>query len=161
MSLIETLTWQLDKDVEGVESISASCFGSNLTVPAVTPCLPCPSSGQVGGPGLGAAVLVGWSAFVRLSKGETGSVRVSGRRCQHNSICPCCCQLWRKGSEQGLIISLGGMAADCGWCDTERQFCTLRTSCLHPQSTPKTSHESINAYSEKLALVMRLRRGIL
>lgn len=93
--------------------------------------------------------LVSWLvSFCTIVKGGAGSGRGSGRWCQHNSICPCCCQLWRKGSEQGLIISLGETAGDFGRLDTERQFCTHRTSCPHPRLTPNTSYESINIYAE-------------
>lgn len=118
-----------------------------------------PSHGQVGGPGLGDGLLADWSAFVRSSKEKLagrGSGWGSGRRCQHNSICPCCCQLGRKGGEQGLIISLGGRAGDYGRLDTGRQFCTHRTSCPDPRLTLNASYESINVYAEKWTEVMRL-----
>lgn len=79
---------------------------------------------------------------------ETTSGQGSGRRHQHNSICPCCCQLWRKGSGQGLIISLGRDGYWLWWPDTERQFCTHRTSCPHPLLTLNTFYESV-AFAEK------------
>lgn len=124
------------------------------------PLLGLPSRSQVGGPGLGAALLADRSAFVWLSTGDALSGQWSGQRCQHNSICPRCCQLWRKRSEQGLIISLGGTAGDCGRLDTERQFCTHRTSCPHPRLTLNTSYESINVYAEAWMEVMRLWKRI-
>lgn len=48
-------------------------------------------------------VLVNWSAIV---EDEVACPR-DRARCQRSPICPCCCQLGRKGGEQVPIISVG------------------------------------------------------
>lgn len=83
-------------------------------------------------PGVPSSRSGGWSWFSRLPafswlvsfctavKGQAVSGWGSGRRRWHNSICsPRRCQLWRKGSGRGLIISLGGTAGVTILCTSD------------------------------------------
>lgn len=130
--------------------LSSCCLGSNSTVKLWHP--PPPACGllshiHVGGLGLRTAVFSWLVSFCTTVNAEAVSGWGSGWRCQHNSICPCCCQLWRKGSgAQGLIFSLGEMAGDCVGL-TQMQFWIHRTSCPRPQLTLSTFYDSINVHS--------------
>lgn len=103
----------MDKDVEVTVSLLACCSRLQPDCNSSDPLPYIANHGQVGGPGPGAAVFSRLVSFCRTVKGKAVSGWGSGRRRQHNSICPRCCQLWRKGSGQGLIISLGRAACDC------------------------------------------------
>lgn len=132
---------------EVVISILACCSGSNLTVTAVTPCLALPCCGQVGGP---AAVLTDWSAFVRLSKGEAlGLAEGLGGGVNTIPFVRAAVSCEERETDKASLSAWEGTAGDYGLLDTERQFCTHRTSCPHPRVTLNTCYAFISVYAKK------------
>lgn len=95
------------------------------------------SCGQVGGPGLGAALLADWSAFVRLSKQKQALAEGLGGGVNTNPFVPAAVSCEEKGNEQGLIISLGGDGWRL-WSPRHREAILHTSDILHtPTADPQ------------------------